>query len=171
MLAAFPAAILLAALGLDKCLSLFVGDEPARAFLRSAVATLVLTSVLALGLRTYYSDFALRCRYGGDLQTRFASYLGNYLSTVDADATAYLLSDEVFRYGTHGSVDFLSHAFPVLNTPEAITTLTLRPNTVLIAAPTRVEELRAWADAQLSGEFRQLRDCGNVILAAYVFGP
>ena len=30
----------------------------------------------------------------------------------------YLLSNDVFRYGTHSSVDFLSDRLPVTNLPE-----------------------------------------------------
>lgn len=170
MLAALPAAILLAAVGLEKILTLMFGDAPRLALFRAASAGFVLVVVLVLGLRTYYSDFALKCKYGGDLQTRFASYLGNYLRGLDPESTVHLLSDDSFRYGTHGSVDFLSNNFPVLNMPDPVTSLTLTPGTVLIAVPSRVEELRAWSADQPGGQVHIRRDCGNLILAAYHLG-
>jgi hypothetical protein len=77
--------------------------------------TLLLAVVLLINWRAYSVDFAAECRYGGDLQTRFASYQGNYLRTLDREMTVYLLSDDVFRYGTHASASFLSKDLPVTN--------------------------------------------------------
>jgi hypothetical protein len=124
-------------------------------------------TVLALNFRAYYLDFALRCRYGLDPQGRFASYLGNYLRTLDRETTAYLLSDEIFRYGTHDSVDFLSRSFPVTNIPEPVDSLSVASKTAIIAIPSRMSELEAWVAAHPGGRLQRESDCGNPMLLAY----
>ncbi len=169
MLAALPAAILLAAVGLSHVWAIWSLNEPERRAVRLSISTFVLTAVLALNLRTYFVDFAQRCRYGGDAQTRFASYLGNYLRTLDRQMTVYLLSDEIFRYGTHDSASFLSSNFPVTNVADPVTSLAPRPNTVIIASPNRMDELQAWARENPGGQLQQQSDCENRILLAYRF--
>jgi hypothetical protein len=118
-------------------------------------------------LRIYFSDFAAQCRYGSDVQTRFASYLGNYLRTVDREADIYLLNDDNLRYGTHSSVDFLSRNRLVTNVPDPAATLDSTSNMVVVAIPNRADELKAWAQAHPGGQFHRAYDCANLMLAAY----
>ncbi|MCC6191464.1 MAG: glycosyltransferase family 39 protein, partial [Anaerolineales bacterium] len=166
MLIALPAALLLAAVGLEQLLAAFTPGQAGRAAARVAAA-LALLAVAVLNLRTYFSDFVAECQFGGDPQTRFASYLGNYLRGVDREAEVYLLSDENVWYGTHSSVDFLSGQLPVTNVPEPVDTLRAEPNSVIIAISTRADELRAWARANPGGHLERQYDCDQLMLMAY----
>jgi hypothetical protein len=167
MLIALPAAILLAAVGLEQFLDLTSLSNSVGKNARNLILGLVIGSMAVLNLKSYFVDFASRCRYGGDDVTRFASYLGNYLRQVDRSATTYLLSDEIFMYGTHGSVDFLSGGLPVTNVQRDAEDLDRSPNMVIIAVPTRVEELRSWAKQNPGGKLDLQYDCSTLMLAAY----
>ena len=167
MLAALPAAILLATAGLDQILAILSLNDLDRRIVRLGMSVFVIMAVLALNLRAYFFDFAEQCRYGGDRQTRFASYLGNYLRTLNRETPVYLLSDDVFNYGTHSSVDFLSNNFPVANVPDPVTSLQALSKAVIIAVPSRVEELQTWTTAHPGGSLRREHDCENLMLLAY----
>lgn len=142
MLIVLPAAILLAAVGLDQAFVILGLNQPERRMVRLGASVFVIIAILVLNLSTYFFDFGGHCRYGGDPQTRFASYLGNYLRTLDRETPVYLLSDDNFRYGTHSSVDFLSRNFPVTNVPEPVTSLALPSHVVIVAVPPRAKELQ-----------------------------
>jgi hypothetical protein len=168
LLMALPAALLLAAVGLDQLLDVAATILPNSRLVRGGLAGFVLAGLLAINLWTYWGDFAGRCRYGNDPQTRFASYLGTYLGQLQPDRQVYLLSDDVFRYGTHSSVDFLSRNYPVTNVPDSISAVALQPHGVLVAPPTRADELREWARQYTSGgQFHSEYDCGNLMLLVY----
>ncbi len=167
MLMALPAALILAAIGFDQLLTWAASTARAPWLLRAGVTGFTLLGLLSINFWTYYVDFAGRCRYGGDPQTRFASYLGNYLRQVEPDTKVYLLSDDVFRYGTHSSVDFLSRSFPVKNVPEALATWNPPPHSLLIAPPSRIAELTDWADQHPGGKLHHDYDCANSMLAVY----
>ncbi len=167
MLIALPPAILLAAVGLEEFLGLASLSNSVGKNARNLILGLIIGSMAVLNLKSYFIDFASKCRYGGDDVTRFASYLGNYLRQVDRSATTYLLSDQYFLYGTHGSVDFLSGGLPVTNVPGDADDLDSSPNMVVIAVPTRVEELRAWAKDNPGGKLDLQYDCSTLMLAAY----
>jgi 4-amino-4-deoxy-L-arabinose transferase-like glycosyltransferase len=168
MLLALPAAMLLAAVGLEQVLIVLTPDNVATRRTASVAASVILVLAAVLfDVRIYFSDFAAQCRYGNDLQTRFASYLGNYLRTVDREADIYLLNDDTLLYGTHGSVDFLSRGRLVTNVPEPAETLSSTSNMVVIAIPKRGDELKAWAQAHTGGQFHREYDCGNLMLTAY----
>lgn len=167
MLIALPAAILLAAVGLDEFLKVIALSNAVGRKGRAVIAGLVVVSVAVLNLKSYFIDFVSKCRYGGDQQTRFASYLGNYLRLVDRSAAVYLLNDEIFRYGTHSSVDFLSGDLPVVNVSARADDLDAGPNMVVIAVPTRVKELRDWAAENPGGKLDLQFDCSNPMLMGY----
>lgn len=167
MLIALPAALIMAAIGLDQLAALLAPDTVSRRA-RLIVAGAALAAVFALNVRTYFIDFAAQCRYGGDPQTRFASYLGSFLRPLDREMTVFLLSDDIFQYGTHSSVDFLSNRLPVTNVPEPIDTLVFEPNTAVIAIAERADELRAWARAHPGGSLERHYDCEQLMLMAYV---
>jgi hypothetical protein len=152
---------------MEHLLTVFAPEGPARSFLRPAATVGLLIAVAALNLRTYFFDFAAQCRYGGDPQTRFASYLGNYLRRYNPETTIYLLSDDVFRYGTHSSVDFLTRSLPVINWDEPVDALTPVPDSVIVANPNRADELKAWAEAHPGGQQQLEFDCENLMLRAY----
>ncbi len=167
MLAALPAAIALAAIGVDELLKRWGLDAPAHRASRTAVLGALLGGVLLLNVRTYFFDFAGRCRYGLDQQTRFASYLGNHLRLLDRELTVYLLSDDTFRFGTHNSVDFLSDDYVITNLPGPITDQELHSNDVIIAGPSRMDELRTWAAEHSGGALILESDCDSPMLLAY----
>lgn len=167
MLATLPAVALLAAIGLEQILVMARADQPEQKVVRVGLLSFILVAVFALNFRAYFWDFASQCRHGGEQYTRFASYLGNYLRTVNRHATVYLLSNEVFHYGIHSSVDFLSGARPVNNWPDPLTALTPLPQTVVVAIPSRVTELQEWAAKYPGGQFREQYDCENLMLVAY----
>lgn len=170
MLIVLPAALLMAAIGLDHALhALGVGWTHARSIYVPATAT-VLFSLLVFNVWTYYFHFAGHCLYGSDdAPTRFASYLGNYAHTFDRDTEIYLLSDEIYFYGTHQSVDFLSNKHAIVNVGDPADTLQVRPGEVIIASPNRIVELRDWADNHPGGALHYEYDCQQVILLGYSF--
>ena len=168
MLVVLPAAMLFAAAGLKQSFVALSLVKPSQRWARLALAGSLLAGVLALNVRAYYVDFATQCRYGGDLATRFASYMGNFLRTINPETSVYLLSDNELRYGTHSSVDFLSGGHPVTNWTEPADQLTLSANTIVLAGPTRADELRTWAELQPTGHLVQEFDCTQPMLLAYL---
>jgi hypothetical protein len=167
MLIALPAAILLAAVGLEEFLGVLSLSNPVGWKARAAIAGLILVSAAILNLKSYFVDFALRCRYGGDSVTRFASYLGNYLGQLDPSAEVFLLNDNDYKYGTHGSVDFLSGELKVTNMSEQAEELVAGPGMVVVAVPTRIQELREWAKMNPGGKLELQYDCSQVMLMGY----
>ena len=173
MLIVLPAAFLIAALGLDYSLQAIGAGWTQNRRVYTTTIGLVLASLLVFNTWAYYFNFAGLCRYSDDDngQTRFASYLGNYVRTVGKENPAYLLSDDTFFYGSHQSVDFLSNNHPVINVPEPVDTLQAKPNETIIAVPSRIGELRAWADSHPGGELHYEYDCQDTVLLAYRFPP
>ena len=167
MLVAFPAAIVMAAIGLDRVLEL-VGLGWTRSRLGYLASNLaVLASLLIFNVWTYYDDFAGRCLYGDDLPGRFASYLGNYARTVERGFNVYLLSDERYFYGSHDSAAFLAQGRTILNFPDPVDQLSLVSGESIVAGPTRSEELRAWALGHPQGDLHYVYDCQNLIMLTY----
>jgi len=172
MLVALPAAILLAAVGLEQAsAAVRLTNGPASAglqrWVRPALSVFLAVALLTLNVRAYYFDFVLRCQFGLDSQTRFASYLGNYLRTVDRDVTVYLLSDSTYRYGTHVSAEFLGGKTGVTNFDEPALGLPTHAGLLIIAPPSRMEELRQFADQVPGGSLHREDDCEAPMLLAY----
>ncbi len=169
MLIVLPAALLFAAIGLDRALrTVGVGWVKDRKTY-TTVAAIILSSLLVFNVWTYFFNFAGRCLYSADDggQTRFASYLGNYARTIGREKTTYLLSDDTFFYGSHDSVDFLSNRRSIINVPEPVDTLQAMPNEIIIASPNRIAELRAWADSHPDGKLEYQYDCDDIVLLTY----
>jgi hypothetical protein len=167
MLIAVPGALLLAGVGAEELLTLLANSSARRAAMRTALGTATLITVSTLSLKTYFLDFAERCRYGGDLPTRYASYLGKYLGRTEPSGVVYLLSDDNFWYGPHASVDFLSGGRAVQNFPGPTEELPFTADTLIVAAPTRIGELQEWARDYPGGAFDTEYDCGKPILMGY----
>jgi hypothetical protein len=167
MLMVLPAAMLMAAVGLDTILeSMGLGWNRKR-MAYAGITAFLLLNLLAFNQWTYFVDFAGMCRYGGDSQTRFASYLGKYLDTLDRTDTVYLLSNDVYRYGTHASTDFLSGSKAVTNVPDTIDSIPPVSGDVLIANPDRAEELKQWEQSHPGGQLEAFYDCDKLMLLAY----
>ncbi len=169
MLSALPAAIVLAAVGLDQVLELAgLGWKKSR-LAYSVVTSVILVSLLTTNLWTYYVDFAGRCLYADNFQGRFASYLGSYARKTKPEDTIYLLSDDIYFYGSHASVDFLSNKRPIINVPAPADTLSAAAGEVIVANPNRFDELKAWAAAHPGGELKYVYDCTSLIMVVYQF--
>ena len=167
MLMAFPAALIMCAIGLDQALEIFgIGWGNAKKAYAASVSV-VLLSLLVLNMWTYFGDFAGQCRFGGNLAGRFASYLGSYVRTVESESSVYLLSDGQFFYGSHASTDFLSQLRPIINHPDPIDSLHAINGETIIANPDRIQELEEWVRLNPGGEVHYVYDCKNTILMAY----
>jgi len=167
MLVALPAALIMAAIGLDQLLHLLGISWQRRPQRYLSVASVVLVSLLVFNIWTYYFDFIGQCRFGGGSETRFASYLGSFVHSVKSEGDIYLLSDNAFRYGTHGSVDFLTQRRPIINYDDPMTSLNPVSGELLIASPKRIDELRAWAREHPGGVSHFQYDCKNPMLMSY----
>lgn len=167
MLAALPAAIILAALGIDGFLGIVgAGWERAKGAY-AFIVSILLISLAVFNLWVYYGDFTSQCRYGGDLNSRFASYLGSYSKTVNSGSQISLLSDDVYRYGTHASTDFLSGTRSIINLPDPFSGSDLVTGDVVIASPNRVTELKDWIHLHPGGEIDYVYDCKKLIIFSY----
>lgn len=167
MIVALPAAMILAGIGLDQILTQVGLGWSVDRMRYGAIASIIFAGLIALNIWTYFFDFVGRCRYGGDPQTRFASHLGTVVRGLDNEGTVYLLSDAVFFYGSHASVDFLTHSRPITNVSEPVASMQAVSGETVIASTPRIAELLEWTRTHPGGELRYERDCGNVILLAY----
>jgi hypothetical protein len=168
VLMALPVALMMAGLGLDRLLTMAAPPTTRRwQWTWAGLAAFVLVGLLTINVWTYTVDFSGRCRYGGDPQTRFASYLGRYLGQLERDTDVTLLSDDVFSYGTHSSVDFLSNNFPVKNVPEPVASLTYELHSAIIAPATRAAALKAWAAEHPGGALHYEYDCNTLMMLVY----
>ena len=167
MLTVLPAAFLMAAIALDQLLELLgLGWKDSRKAYGIAVGT-VLVSLLVFNLWTYFGDFGGQCRFGGTPSDRFASYLGSYVRTIDSESQVYLLSDTDYFYGSHPSVDFLSHSRSIVNFPGPVDTFSASSGETVIANPVRISELETWIHEHPGGKINYLHDCTTRILLAY----
>ena len=167
MLMAFPAALIMCAIGLDQVLEIFgIGWANAKKMYIASVS-FVLLSLLILNMWTYFGDFAGQCRFGGNLAGRFASYLGSYVKTLESESSVYLLSDGQFFYGSHASTDFLSQLRPIINHPDPLDSLHAIHGETIIANPDRIKELEDWVRLHPGGKVHYVYDCQNTILMAY----
>jgi hypothetical protein len=170
LLIVLPTAVIMMAVALDYILGIQgVAWSQARGSYITIV-TVALASLLVFNLWTYYVDFAAQCKYGSDDgPTRFASYLGNYARSVDRGDEIYLLSDQVYKAGTHQSVDFLSGKRIITNFTDPITSLQAKAGAVVIASPNRIAELQAWAETHMDGKVYTEYDCGSLMLYTFQF--
>jgi len=170
VLIVLPTAFIMMAVALDYILDMLgVGWAQERG-VYMAVAAMVLASLLIFNLWSYYVDFAGQCRYGSDDgPTRFASYLGNYARSVDMGDEIYLLSDNIYRVGTHQSVAFLSRNRAITNFTDSMDKLPFKSGEVVVADPNRIAELQAWAEAHPDGKVHTEYDCGNLMLYSFQF--
>jgi len=167
MLTIFSIVMLMAAIGLDAIVNVigFTWENNRSAYV--SVTLLVLLSLMATNLWTYFGEFAGRCLYADNTAGRFASYMGSYAATVRPEDSIFLLSNDIYRYGTHPSTDFLSGKRPITNVPGPADTLTLKSGESIIASPDRIEELETWATAHPGGKLQYTYDCSKVILVSY----
>ncbi len=167
MLMALPAAALMAAIGIDGLMQAFgIGWKTSRSAYTVATG-LIMLSLIVSNMWTYWVDFAGQCRYGVDPVGRFASYLGNYVRTIPNEPAIFLLSDQIYFYGSHASVDYLDQSRPIINFPSPADSLNLVSGQIVIAPPARIPELETWIKAHAGGGVRYLYDCQSKILLSY----
>jgi hypothetical protein len=167
MLTVFPAAILMVAIGLEAILGVIGLAWERNPIGYVSFTFLVLISLIATNLWTYYGEFARNCLYADDIVGRFASYMGSYASTLSPQNSIYLLSNDFYRYGTHPSTDFLSGSHPITNVPNSVDTLTIKPGESIISNPDRFNELEVWASTHPGGQLHYFYDCSKTILVVY----
>jgi len=162
-----PLAMILAALGIDTLFHLFDLSWQKSRVRYLSVSGILLVLLFLTNMQIYFGDFAGRCQFGGDQVSRFASYLGNYVRTFDRSTNINLLSDDLYFYGSHPSVDFLSGSHPITNIYEPVDGQSFPSNDLIIAPPSRIAELKGWMDAHPGGKAQYLYDCTNTILLGY----
>ncbi len=167
MIVALPAAMILAGIGLDQILTQVGLGWSTDRIRYGAIVSIIFAGLITLNTWTYFFDFVGRCRYGGDPQTRFASHLGTVVRSIENEGAIYLLSDTIYFYGSHASVDFLTHKRPIQNVAEPVDSLQVVSGETVIASTPRIAELLEWTRAHPGGALHYERDCGNVILLAY----
>ncbi len=167
MLIALPAAVILAATGLVKLLEKIGLSWQKTPYRHAAIVAVVIANLMIFNVYTYYFDFLGQCRFGGDPQTRFASYLGTYVRATERETDIYLLSNDTFQYGSHGSVDFLTQNRHIQNYPNPVETLQAVSGAIIIASPDRIDELRAWIRKHPGGKLHAEYDCQKTILLSY----
>lgn len=166
MLMALPAAVIIAAIGIDKILEIIgLGWATARSAYIFTISAL-LTSILFFNLWTYYAEFGGQCRFAADLAGRYATYLGLQLQEIDNEKRVYMLSDDYYFHGSHPSTLFLSLR-PVINFKDPADSLDVVSGETIIAPPSRIEELEAWAREHPGGELHYEYDCSTTILLSY----
>ncbi|HCR70815.1 MAG TPA: hypothetical protein DIW23_05180 [Anaerolineae bacterium] len=166
MLMALPAVVIMAALGFDQILEIMgIGWSQFR-FAYTVAVSVILTSLLAFNLWTYYTEFAGRCRFATDLPGRFGTYLGVELQQTQHENRIYLLSNNIYFYGSHPATFFLSLR-PVINFSEPIDSLDVIPGETIIAPPDRIEELEEWIRKHPGGQLHYEYDCETTILLSY----
>ncbi len=167
MLMALPAAVIMAAIGLDEILAMMgIGWKSMRNAYVFAAAT-VLVSLVIFNMWTYYADFAGRCRFAENQIGRFASYLGIRLDEIDNEHRVYLLSDDIFFFGSHASAQFLGKNQPAINFRDPVDMLDVVSGETIIASPPRIAELEEWARAHPGGQLHYEYDCEATILFSY----
>ena len=167
MLSTLPAAFTLTAIAINEVLTLlgvgWIRDRKKYIFVTAGL----LISLAIMNIWTYFGDFVGQCRYSGDLSSRFASYLGAFSNDVDQGSNLFLLSDGVYRYGTHASTDFLSGQRQITNINDPIDQWVGTKGDTVIASPNRIAELDSWILSHPGGQTKIIHDCKFVILKAY----
>jgi hypothetical protein len=166
MLIALPAAFLLAAIALDEFLEA-VGagwNSLRRAYVLVSAGLLACISIFSLWV--YYGDFVGQCRYA-DATSRFASYLGTSAASLQTGSTIYLMSDDIYFYGSHPSASFLSTGRTITNIAEPVSDWQGVTGDTLVANPNRINELETWMKTHPGGQANFVYDCNNLILVSY----
>lgn len=167
MLVALPAAIIMAAIGLDQIMTRLGVGMKARRFHFTTITAVIMVSLFIFNIWAYFFDFIGQCRYGGDTQTRFASYLGNYAQGIPRETDIYLLSNVTYQVGTHDSVNYLAGNRKITNIDDPIENFEPFSGEIIIANPDRIDELQAWARNHPGGELQLIYDCQREIMLIY----
>lgn len=92
MLMALPAAMIMAAIGLEEILEMLGITWENKRYAYTVSVCIVFVSLIVFNLWTYYFDFAGRCRFASNTEGRFASYFGgNWLRLIVKNKFIYLV--------------------------------------------------------------------------------
>ncbi|HEY7369142.1 MAG TPA: glycosyltransferase family 39 protein [Thermoanaerobaculia bacterium] len=167
MIIVFPAVMICAALGIDGLFGAFGLNLPGRSRSLALAASLLFLPVAAANLHAYFGRFAGRCLFWGDPASRIPSHLGRHLHAVPPDVVVFLLSDEHLRQGANPSLDFLSGDRRVRNWSAPAWMLAPKRDVLLVAAPSRVDELESWARENPGGSLERQYECRKLLFATY----
>jgi hypothetical protein len=167
MIVTLPLVMICAAVGMDAMFQVLGLNRVGRAPALAGVAALVLLPLAAWNLYAYFGRFAGRCLFWGDPTSRISSHLGRHVGGLPPDAEIVLLADEHVRQGLSPSLDFLSGGRMVRNWAEPAASLPRGEDMVLIAAPSRVEELENWARQNPGGSVVREYECQKLLFATY----
>lgn len=178
LLVVFPVACIFVGIAIDWVLEniemIFSLKPDMNRYLEYGSVALFVLAVTPINLYTYYGEFLDSCRFVGR-NTRQAAMYGAYLYSVPQDAKIYVLPTEIFFYGSHRSVDFLSDRKQIenINTPLA----ELDPSTlidpansselVIVTTTEREAELKQFEEWFPNGEYVDLRACDTSHIAIY----
>lgn len=167
----FPAVCLFVALGVDRLIAFGSRGMAATGRAHFVPALVFVALAAALNLKSYFVDFAPRCRYG-DWATRFASHMGYYLGELGPAYKPYVVGVPHVAYGIHKSVDFLSGGIPVTDVMDPLTgpPTFVDPHSpaVFFFTEERLGELAIVQNYMPGGRVERVFDCGKQLLTAYV---
>lgn len=166
MLIALPPAFLLAAIAVDEFLEAVGAGWNSLRRVYILVSTGLLICITIFSLWVYFGDFVGQCRYA-DNTSRFASYLGTSAASLQTGSTIYLLSDDIYFFGSHPSASFLSAGRTIKNMADPVSGWQGVTGDTLVANPNRITELETWIKTNPGGQANFVYDCNNLILLSY----
>lgn len=182
LLVVFPVACIFVGIAIDWVIDnikqVFSLKPVMNRYLEYGVVALFVLAVTPINLNTYFGEFLDTCKFVGR-NTRQADMYGTYLYSVPQDAAIYVLPTDIFFYGSHRSVDFLSNRKQIqnINTPlaELDPSTLIDPSTsselVIVTTTEREEELKQFEAWFPNGEYVDLRACGTAHIAIYKWKP
>lgn len=167
----FPAVCIFVGLAWDR-LADIGGQVVTNSRAMQTAATVVLVALIAgLNFKAYFIDYAPNCLYE-DLNTRYASYLGEYAGRLGPTYAPYSLSAPRVRYGTFKSVDYFTNSLPITDIVDPLTGpptfIDPHSRAVFFFTPQREGELAFVQSYMPDGTVDRLYDCGKLIMTAYV---
>jgi len=170
----FPVVCLFVAIGIDRILSIFNSHRWINRIITTALTLGFVLILSFINLKIYFVNYAPSCKYE-NTNTRLASLIASYTSTLDAEVTPYLLTAPRLQAGTHLSMDFLSPGREYKQYEEPLRApprnLDLQKPAVFFFIPGRESELR-WIEQILPGGNKdQIFDCNQSVADVYLWFP
>lgn len=182
LLVVFPVACIFVGMAIDWVIEnieqLLLLKPQLNRYLEYGVILLFIVAVTPININTYFVNFLESCQFVGR-NTRQADMYGTYLYSVPNSAKIYVLPTDIFIYGTHRSVDYLSNRKKIENitTPlaELDHTTLIDPNVsselVIVTTTEREAELKQFETWFPNGTYHELRQCDTAHVAIYTWKP
>jgi 4-amino-4-deoxy-L-arabinose transferase-like glycosyltransferase len=166
---ATPAICILIALGIEQLGQILerLAGIPQRT--RAAAGLLAATLLAAAGLRSYFTEYTPRQRYGG---TRDLTAIAYYMRSQAPDRYTYFLGPP-YAFVEHGTIAFLTSGAPAENVVEPITSTAQVPapapglHPVYIALHPRVDELELVRARYPGGQIMMVPDPAEELSPLY----